>query len=200
MQEHIGLLIVIAIIVLPLIWVIVAYNNFVKLRLQCSNAWSQIDTELKRRYDLIPNLVEVVRGYAQYERNVLETVTEARAKAVASTGSPASQAADENNLILSLRQLFGVVEKYPDLKASQQFLKLQNELVNTEDRIQASRRFYNGNVRDFNTMFQSFPSNIVAGVFSFKSQEFFDIEDTGLPVSAMRSEGERSAPGVSFDK
>lgn len=190
MQEHIELIIIIAVIVLPIIWLIVTYNRLVNLRLLCSNAWSQIDTELKRRYDLIPNLVEVVSGYAKYERNVFEAVTEARAKAVASTGSPASQASDENNLVLSLRQLFGVVENYPDLKASQQFLKLQAELVNTEDRIQASRRFYNGNVRDLNTMIQSFPSNLIAGAFGFKLQEFFEIEDTGL----------RMAPAVSFDK
>ena len=190
MEEHIGLIIVIAIIILPIIWLIVTYNNFVKLKYLCSNAWSQIDTELKRRYDLIPNLIEVVRGYAKYERDVLQTVTEARAKAVASTGSPASQANDENGLIFSLRQLFGVVEKYPDLKASQQFLILQSELVNTEDRIQAARRFYNGNVRDFNTMIQSFPSNLIAGVFGFASQEFFEIEDTSI----------RNVPVVSFDK
>ncbi len=190
MQEHIRLIIIIAVIVVPIIWLIVTYNRLVNLRLLCTNAWSQIDTELKRRYDLIPNLVAVVSGYAKYERTVLESVTEARAKAVASTGSPASQASDENNLVLSLRQLFGVVENYPDLKASQQFLKLQAELVNTEDRIQASRRFYNGNVRDLNTMIQSFPSNLIAGAFDFKLQEFFEIEDTGL----------RTAPAVSFDK
>jgi LemA protein len=190
MEQHIGLIIVIVVIVLPIIWLVITYNNFIKLRLLCSNAWSQIDTELKRRYELIPNLVEVVKGYAKYERDVLQTVTEARAKAVASTGSPASQATDENGLILSLRQLFGVVENYPDLKASQQFLKLQSELVNTEDRIQAARRFYNGNVRDFNTMVQSFPSNVVAGFFGFAPQEFFEIEDAGI----------RNAPAVSFDK
>ncbi len=188
MQEHIGLIIVIAVIAVPLIWVIVTYNNLVKLRYFCANAWSQIDTELKRRYDLILNLVETVKGYAAYERQVLQSVTDARAKAVASTGSPASQAKDENNLIMSLRQLFGVVENYPDLKASQQFLKLQSELINTEDRIQAARRFYNGNVRDLNTMIQSFPSNIIASMFGFMLNEFFDIEDTGL----------RNAPSVSF--
>jgi LemA protein len=180
MQEHIGLIILIAVIVIPIMWIIITYNNLVKLRQCCLNAWSQIDTELKRRYDLIPNLVDTVKGYAKYESGVLQNVTEARAKAVASTGSPASQAVDENNLIVSLRQLFGVVEKYPDLKASQHFLKLQSELVNTEDRIQASRRFYNGNIRDLNTMIQSFPSNIIAGLFGFKSQEFFEIEDTGV--------------------
>jgi LemA protein len=188
MQKHIGLIIVIAVIVLPLLWSIVIYNNLVKLRLMCRNAWSQIDTELKRRYDLIPNLVAVVKGYAGYERQVLQSVTEARAKAVASTGSPASQATDENNLILTLRNLFGVVEKYPDLKASEQFLNLQTELVNTEDRIQAARRFYNGNVRDFNTMRQSVPSNIIASMFNFGPQDFFDIEDLS----------QRQAPSVSL--
>jgi LemA protein len=177
MQEHMGLIIIIAIIILPIVWVIVTYNNLVKLQLLCLNAWSQIDTELKRRYDLIPNLVEVVKGYAAYERGVLQAVTESRAKAVASTGSPASQAVDENNLITSMRNLFGVVEKYPDLKASEQFLKLQSQLVDTEDRIQASRRFYNGNVRDFNTLIQSFPSNIIASLFRFSPEEFFEIED-----------------------
>jgi LemA protein len=190
MEQHIGLIIIIIIIVLPIIWVIITFNNLVKLRQLCSNAWSQIDTELKRRYDLIPNLVEVVKGYAGYERNVLQAVTEARAKAVTSTGSPASQAADENNLILSLRNLFGVVENYPDLKASQQFLKLQSELINTEDRIQAARRFYNGNTRDLNTMIQSFPSNLIANIFGFTIQEFFEIEDSI----------QRTAPAVSFDK
>jgi LemA protein len=177
MREHIGLIIIIAIIVLPIIWAIVTYNNLVKFSLLCRNVWSQIDTELKRRYDLIPNLVEVVRGYANYERSILQAVTEARAKAVASTGSPASQAIDENNLIASLSNLFGVVENYPDLKASEQFLKLQSELIDTEDRIQASRRLYNGNVRDLNTMIQSFPSNVIAGMFRFTPQEFFEIED-----------------------
>ncbi len=164
-----------AIILLPIIWLIVMFNNFVKLRFQCRNAWSNIDTELKRRYELIPNLVETVKGYAQHERQVLQNVTEARTKAVASTGSPASQAKDENILIDSLRQLFGVVENYPDLKASQNFLKLQSQLIETEDRIQAARRFYNGNVRDLNTLVQSFPSNIIAGMFGFKNEEFFDI-------------------------
>ena len=184
------LIIIGAIMLVPVIYIVITYNVLVSLKNYISESWSNIDTELKRRYDLIPNLIEVVRGYAKYERDVLQTVTEARAKAVASTGSPPSQANDENGLIFSLRQLFGVVEKYPDLKASQQFLKLQSELVNTEDRIQAARRFYNGNVRDFNTMIQSFPSNLIAGVFGFASQEFFEIEDTSI----------RNVPAVSFDK
>jgi LemA protein len=173
----IEIIVIAAVILLPVIWLIITYNNFVKLRFQCRNAWSNIDTELKRRYDLIPNVVETVKGYAQYERQVLQAVTEARAKAVASTGSPVSQAKDENILIAALRQLFGVVENYPDLKASQNFLKLQTQLVETEDRIQAARRFYNGNVRDLNTLVQSFPSNIIAGLFGFTNEEFFDIEE-----------------------
>jgi LemA protein len=174
------IVIIAAIVLLPLIWLIATYNNFVKLRFQCRNAWSNLDTELKRRYELIPNLVETVKGYAQHERQVLQSVTDARAKAVASTGSPASQAHDENALVGSLRQLFGVVENYPDLKASDNFLKLQSQLVETEDRIQAARRFYNGNVRDLNTLVQSFPSNILAGTFSFTEEEFFDIEEVSM--------------------
>jgi LemA protein len=176
----IAIIVIAAIVLLPLIWLIATYNNFVKLRFQCRNAWSNIDTELKRRYELIPNLVETVKGYAQHERQVLQSVTDARAKAVASTGSPASQAHDENALVGSLRQLFGVVENYPDLKASDNFLKLQSQLVETEDRIQAARRFYNGNVRDLNTLVQSFPSNILAGTFSFTEEEFFDIEEVSM--------------------
>ena len=173
---------------LPIFWVIGMYNSLVKLRQQCRESWSTIDTELKRRYDLIPNLVETVKGYAKHESAVLQALTEARSKAVSSTGTPANQAADENVLIGAMRQLFGVVENYPDLKANQNFLKLQGELSNTEDRIQAARRFYNANVRDMNTKVESFPSNIIAGIFSFKREEFFEIEDVGMrappPVKA----------------
>jgi LemA protein len=176
-MSPIAIIIIAAIVLLPLIWLIVTYNNFVKLRFQCHNAWSNIDTELKRRYELIPNLVETVKGYAQHERQVFQLVTDARAKAIASTGSPASQAQDENVLVGSLRQLFGVVENYPDLKTSRNFLKLQTQLVETEDRIQAARRFYNGNVRDLNTLVQSFPSNLIAAMFGFTNEEFFDIEE-----------------------
>jgi LemA protein len=175
----------IAFVVLLLAWVIFMYNTLVKIRQQCRESWSVIDTELRRRYDLIPNLVETVKGYAKHESGVLQAVTEARSKAAASTGSPASQAADENVLVAALRQIFGVVERYPDLKASQNYLKLQIELANTEDRIQAARRFYNGNVRDMNTRIEVFPSNIIAGMFGFKREEFFEIEGTGVraPVS-----------------
>jgi LemA protein len=174
------IIIIAAVVLLPLIWLIATYNAFVKLRLQCHNAWSNIDTELKRRYELIPNLVETVKGYAKHENETFKLVTEARTHAIASTGSPASQARDENMLIGSLRLLFGVVENYPDLKASQNFLKLQSQLVETEDRIQAARRFYNGNVRDLNTLVQSFPSNIIASLFAFTNEEFFDIEELGM--------------------
>ena len=173
----IGLIVIALVVLLPVIWLIVTYNSLVKLRFHCRNAWSNIDTELKRRYDLIPNLVETVKSYAKYEREILQAVTDARAKAVASTGSPTSQAQDENVLIGSLRQLLGVVENYPDLKASQNFLKLQTQLVETEDRIQAARRFYNGNVRDINTLIQVFPSNLIASMFGFNGEEFFEIEE-----------------------
>ena len=165
---------------LPIVWVIGMYNSLVKLRQQCRESWSTIDTELKRRYDLIPNLVETVKGYAKHESGVLQSVTAARRRAVSSTGTPASQAADENVLVGAMRQLFGVVENYPELKANQNFLRLQGELSNTEDRIQAARRFYNANVRDMNTKVESFPSNIIAGIFSFKREEFFEIEDVGM--------------------
>ena len=152
------------------------YNSLVSGRNHVRESWSGIDTELKRRYDLIPNLVETVRGYAKHEREVLERVTEARTRAVASTGSPASQAQDENALVGALKQLFAVVEGYPDLKASQNFLALQHQLTETEDRIQAARRFYNANVRDYNNRCQMFPTNLMAGVFKFEPAEFFEIE------------------------
>ena len=159
---------------------VLVYNGLVTLRNMCVEAWSNIDTELKRRYDLLPNLVETVKGYAAHERSVLERVAEMRARAVQSTGSPGSQARDENELVRALRALFVVVEGYPQLKASQHFLELQLELARTEDRIQAARRFYNGNVRDFNNRVQVFPSSVVAGLFHFTSREFFEIEEVGV--------------------
>jgi LemA protein len=173
-------IVVIAVVALLIAWVIGMYNSLVKIRQQCRESWSVIDTELRRRYDLIPNLVEAVKAYAKHESGVLQAVTEARSKAAASTGSPASQAADENVLVGAMRQMYGVVERYPDLKANQNFLKLQEELANTEDRIQAARRFYNANVRDMNTKVEVFPSNILAGVFGFQREEFFEVEDIGI--------------------
>jgi LemA protein len=160
----------------PLLVFAALYNRLVGLRNLVRESWANVDTELKRRYDLIPNLVETVRGYATHERGVLEEVARARAAAVASTGRPASQAADENNLVHSLKSLFAVVENYPQLQANQSFLKLHQSLVDTEDRIQAARRFYNANVRDYNTRCQTLPSNIIAGMFGFVAADFFEIE------------------------
>lgn len=169
--------IIIGVIVLFILWIAFMYNSLVRGRNHCTESWSNVDTELKRRYDLIPNLVETVKGYAKHEREVLEQVTQARAAAVDSQGSPASQAKDENALVSSLRKLLAVAENYPDLKASKNFLELQHELTNTEDRIQRARRFYNGNVRDYNNKVQSVPSNAIAGMFHFKPEEFFEIEN-----------------------
>jgi LemA protein len=165
-------------IVLLLVWVAVTFNRLVNLRNLIKNAWSNVDTELKRRYELIPNLVETVKGYATHEREVLQRLVEARSHALGSTGSLASQAKDENELVRALRQVFVVVEGYPDLKANQNFLNLQQELVNTEDRIQAARRYFNGNVKDFNNVVEMFPSNLIARMINFASSEFFEIEDT----------------------
>ena len=165
-----------SVLLLLILWVAFMYNALVRGRNHCDEAWSGIDTELKRRYDLIPNLVSTVKGYAAHERETLERVTQARNAAVASQGSPASQAKDENVLVDSLKRLLAVVESYPDLKANQNFLKLQQELVNTEDRIQRARRFYNGNVRDYNNRVQVIPSGLIARPFGFKEREFFEIE------------------------
>jgi LemA protein len=171
-------MIVLAVVVVGvLLWVLGTFNGLVRLRNHCREAWAGIDTELKRRYDLIPNLVETVKGYAAHERETLMAVTEARTRAVASTGSPASQAADENLLVRSMRGLFAVVEKYPDLKANSNFLKLQQELINTEDRIQAARRFFNANVRDLNNRIEMFPSSLIASGFGFQREEFFEVEE-----------------------
>ncbi len=162
---------------LALIWVIGSYNALVRLTNMCDESWADIDTELKRRYNLIPNLVETVKGYAAHEKEVLERVIQARNAAIANEGSPKDQALDENMLAGCLRRLFVLVENYPQLKANDNFLHLQNELTHTEDRIQRSRRFYNANVRDLNTRVEVIPSNIIAGMFGFGKREFFEIED-----------------------
>jgi LemA protein len=174
---EIWLIILLAVIVLGAIGGVVSYNRFVSQKTLIKDAWANIDTELRRRYDLIPNLVETVKGYATHEREVLENVTRARAMAASATGSPAEQAAAEGPLVAALRQLMLVVENYPDLKANQNFLQLQGELTNTEDRLQTARRFYNANVRDFNRRVKQFPSMIVASLFGFKEEEFFEVED-----------------------
>ena len=178
-----ALYILFGLLLLTLFWIISIYNSLVRLRQHLKDSWAGIETELRRRYDLIPNLVETVKGYASHEQQVFETVTEARTRAVSSTGSPSSQAADENVLVQGLRSLFAVSEGYPELKASENFLELQRELANTEDRIQAARRFYNGNVRDLNTRIEVFPSNLIANLFSFKQAEYFEIEEVGAAAA-----------------
>lgn len=164
---------------LIVVWLIATYNGLITLRNRTDEAWSDIDVQLKRRYDLIPNLVETVKGYAGHEKEVFEKVTLARAAAINAEkgGNPAEIAKTENMLAGTLKSLFAVAENYPDLKASQNFLKLQDELSDTENKVQAARRFYNGNVRDFNTKLEKFPTNMIAGVFGFKSKEFFEIEE-----------------------
>jgi LemA protein len=188
-ETYAPLVVVLLVVVVPLVWVVGTYNVLVRLRQQVRESWSAIDTELQRRYDLIPNLVSTVKGYAAHERQTLEAVIDARNRAAASKGSPALQATDENAFVGSLRQLFAVAEGYPDLKASANFLELQRALADTEDRIQAARRFYNANVRDLNTRVQVFPSNLIAGAFSFRCEEFFEIEDAGIRAVPVTSFG-----------
>ncbi|MEX1229130.1 MAG: LemA family protein [Planctomycetaceae bacterium] len=172
-----ALLVILVVPLIGLIWFIAGFNALVRLRNHCRESWSNIDTELKRRYDLIPNLVNTVKGYAAHEQELFERVTQARNAAQQSHGSPASQAADENVLVRGVRQLFAVAESYPDLKASKNFLALQEELSHTEDRIQRARRFYNANVRDLNTRIEVVPSNIIASLFNFQKEEYFEVED-----------------------
>ncbi len=168
-----------------LIYVVVTYNGLVNLRNLIRESWADVDTELKRRYDLIPNLVATVKGYAEYEKDVLEKVVEARAKALASTGSPGSQAKDENALVDTLKQLIAVVERYPDLKANRSYLELQKELANTENRIQAARRFFNGNVRDYNNKVEMFPSSVIARATGFRRHDFFEIAEIERAVPSV---------------
>jgi len=172
------------------IWVAGSYNRLVTLKNRAKEAWADIDVQLKRRYDLIPNLVETVKGYAAHEREVFEKVTEARARAISAEkeGDVRKIAEAENFLASTLKTLFAVAENYPDLKASQNFLELQRELRDTEDKIMYARRFYNANVRDLNIAIESFPTNIIASIFGFKKMDLFEI---GRPE-------EREAPKVSF--
>jgi LemA protein len=168
-----------------LVWAIAIYNGLIKLKNRVDEAWSDIDVQLKRRYDLIPNLVNTVKGYAAHEKEVFEKVTEARARAMGA-GTAEDKAQAENMLSSTLKSLFAVAEAYPDLKANQNFLELQKELTDTEDKIQAARRFYNGNVRDFNTKIEIFPNNIFAGVLNFTKREFF--EAAGVEKEAVKVE------------
>src|SRR2546428_4195959 len=182
--------IVLGVIVLAAIGAIVSYNRFVSQKQLIKDAWANIDTELRRRYDLIPNLVETVKGYAAHESQIFEEVARTRSMAAGATGNPQAQAAAEGPFVAALGKLFAVAENYPDLKANQNFLALQQELSNTEDRLQTARRFYNSNVRDYNRRVQAFPSSILAGTFHFAPEEFFEV-DEALP-------GEAGVPPVSF--
>ncbi len=182
-----ALIVTAVLFLVALAWLFGTFNGLVRLRNHVRESWSNIDTELKRRYELVPNLVETVKGYARHEQETFLRVIEARNRAAASQGSPASQARDEKELVQSVRQLLVVAEAYPELKADQHFLALQRELANTEDRIQAARRFYNANVRDLNNRTEMFPSKLVAGSFGFRQAEYFEIEPAA-----------RSAPQVQF--
>jgi LemA protein len=174
----VALIVILGIVLILALALVLSYNRFVSQRTLIRNAWANIDTELKRRYDLIPNLVETVKGYASHEREVFEEVARARAAAAGNTGSPAQQAAAEAPLVAALGRLFAVAENYPQLKANENFLQLQGELANTEDRIQAARRFYNANVQSYNARVGQFPSNIIAKQFHFTPEEFFEIPET----------------------
>jgi len=186
----IALYVILVVVVIVLMWAIGQYNALVKLRNLVQEAWRQIDVELQRRHDMIPNLVETVKGYAKHERETFEAVTKARAAAANPELSPAQHAVQENMLTQALGKLFAVVENYPQLKADALFQQLQTELTNTEDRIAAGRRFYNANVRTLNTKVETFPTNIIAGMFGFHREEYFETEDPEA----------REVPTVSFDQ
>lgn len=172
-----GFYIVLAIIGAALLWAMWGYNRFVRLGYRVKEAWSDIEVQLKRRYDLIPNLVETVKGYAKHEFQAFENVTKARAAAISGVGYH-DRAVKENTLTDALKSLFAVAEAYPDLKANTNFLELQRELSDTENKIQAARRFYNSNVMELNTSLESFPANLIGGAFGFKKEEFFDLDET----------------------
>jgi len=181
------LIILIALAVLVAVYAVVTYNGFIRLRTRADESFSDIEVQLKRRHDLIPNLVETVKGYAAHEKQVFENVTAARSNAVSAKG-PQAQGQAENALTGALRQLFAVAEAYPDLKASQNFLELQDEMTDTEDKIQAARRFYNMTVRDLNIKVDQFPSRIIAGMAGVSKRDFFELEDPA----------EREVTAVSF--
>jgi len=176
------LLIILGVLVL---WVVYIYNNFVSLKNRAQEAWADIEVQLKRRYDLIPNLVNTVKGYATHESSAFENVTKARSMAMSATGPTSEHAQAENMLTGALKSVFAIAEAYPDLKANANFLALQNELSDTENKIQAARRFYNANVRDLNIKIESFPSNILAMMFSFSKKEFFDLADNDVAQNSV---------------
>jgi len=172
--------VVLGIIALIAIWAITLYNSLIRAKNTVDESWSDIDTELKRRYELIPNLIETVKGYAAHEKTTLNAVIEARNKAMTPHNTLDAQAKDENILTGTLKQLFALGESYPNLKANENFLQLQEQLSNTEDRIQAARRFYNANVRDLNNKIEIVPSNVIANLYNFKQREFFELEDVAM--------------------
>ena len=181
-------IIILAVVVVVALWATTQYNGLVRLRNLVQESWKQIDVELQRRHDLIPNLVETVKGYAKHERETLEAVTAARTIAAAPGSTVAQQAQQENVLTQALGRLFAVAEAYPDLKANIGFQQLQQELTNTEDRIAAGRRFYNANVRELNTKIEIFPTNVIAGMFHFEKAEYFEVDDKAV----------RATPEVKF--
>jgi len=182
-------IVILAVVALLALFLVTTYNRLVTLRQRVREAWSDIDVQLKRRHDLIPNLVETVKGYAGHERATLESVTQARTAAVQAAGAPPEQRAQAENMLTgALRQLFALAEAYPQLRAVESFAQLQEELTATEDKISFARRFYNGNVRDYNTSLMTFPTNLLAGPFGFTSEQYFEIADAT----------ERAVPQVKF--
>jgi len=173
------LYIILAVVFAFVLFLVFKYNGFISLKNRAEEAWADIDVQLKRRYDLIPNLVNTVKGYATHESTAFEKVTEARSKAM-QAGTTAEKGEAENVLSGTLKSLFAISEAYPDLKANTNFMELQRELSDTENKIMASRRFYNGNVRDFNTGVQMFPGNVIASIFKFKALEFFELEQDSI--------------------
>ena len=182
-------IVILAVLALLVVFLIATYNRLVTLRQRVKEAWSDIDVQLRRRHELIPNLVETVKGYAGHERQTLESVTQARTAAVQTTGaSPEQRAQAENILTGALRQLFALAEAYPQLRAVESFNQLQEELTGTQDKIAFAQRFYNGNVRDYNTSLMTFPTNLLAGMFGFTAEQYFEIADAA----------ERAVPQVKF--
>ena len=182
-------IVILAVVALLALFLVTTYNRLVTLRQRVREAWSDIDVQLKRRHDLIPNLVETVKGYAGHERATLESVTQARTAAVQAAGAPPEQRAQAENMLTgALRQLFALAEAYPQLRAVESFAQLQEELTATEDKISFARRFYNGNVRDYNTSLMTFPTHLLAGPFGFTSEQYFEIADAT----------ERAVPQVKF--
>jgi LemA protein len=183
-----AVIVILAIIVIIALWFVGMYNSLIRWRNRVKNGWAQIDVQLKRRYDLIPNLVNTVKGYAAHEKETFENVTKARNMAIAESGGVAKQAQAENFLSQTLKSLFAVVESYPELKANENFMGLQEELTSTENKIAFARQFYNDTVMKYNIKIQSVPTNIVAGMFSFKQEELFEVEEAEV----------REAPKVEF--